>query len=101
MSGKRAAEALLELDTELAASVAELSQGYSFNKRDQVLQIVRECVLGTWTLTLAARAAGVAEEVVVSALLHKLRIGSTCICRGEAKLLFSDDAPATKEQDDE
>lgn len=88
MSGRRAAEALLELDTELAVRVAELPQAYDYGKREQALQIVRECVLGTWTLTLAARAAGVTEEVVVSALLYRLHIGSTVVCQGEARRLF-------------
>jgi hypothetical protein len=93
VSAARAARALLELDTELAARIA--SEGSTLNNnywghREVVLKIVRECVLGTWTLTLAARAAGMSEQQVVAALLYlePLRIGSTVVCQGEAQRLF-------------
>lgn len=39
----------------------------------------------------AAQSAGVSEEQVIAALLYiePLRLGSTCICRGEARILFA------------
>lgn len=92
MSAKRAALALLELDTELAAFASELVPGgYDPGKRDKVDAFVRENVMGTWTLTLAARAAGMTEEQVLGALLElsPLRCGTQGYGRAWAAQLFN------------
>lgn len=93
MSAARAAAALLAHDTALAVFAASLPCGYAGQKREIVIDHVRENVLNSWTLTLAAHAAGVTEEQVVAALFYAepLRFGSTLVCRGEARRLFSAD----------
>ena len=90
MSATNAAKALLELDTQIYEFANTLPMGYHSQKREIVTEFVREYLAGTWTLTLAARSAGVSEEQVVAALLYlePLRLGSTVVCRGEARLLF-------------
>lgn len=95
MSGVRAARALLALDASLAECVELLTarvRPSSLEWRPAVLALVRERVMGTWTLTLAAEAAGATEQQVVAALLYlePLRIGSNCVCRGEAEMLFAE-----------
>ncbi|MGF6440094.1 hypothetical protein [Paraburkholderia youngii] len=90
MSARQAAEALLELDAELSAFAAGLDGCRFTEKREVVKSFIRESVMNTWTLTLAARVAGVTEQQVVAALLHlePLRAGSTYICRTDAAELF-------------
>lgn len=90
MSAKSAAAALLKNDTELAAFAATLRPGWQAGKREAVNAYLRENVMNTWTLTLAADAAGCTEEQAIAALLYMepLRMGTTCVCRGEAALLF-------------
>jgi len=90
MSAKRAAQALIELDTELAAFSADLA-GWRSGKRQAVVEFIRANVMNTWTLTLAARSAGVTEVQVVAALLNlpPLKTGSTHICRSDAEELFA------------
>lgn len=92
MSAKRAAQALLELDTELAAFAADLKPGYDPAKRQQVLAYVHAHVMGTWTLTLAARAAGQTEQQVVGALmeLQPLRFGTQGHGHAYARALFTE-----------
>lgn len=92
MSAKRAANALLELDADLAAFAASLEPGGDApEKRGKVAAYVRECVMGTWTLTLAARTAGMSEEQVVGALLElePLRCGAKGSGRALASQLFN------------
>jgi hypothetical protein len=91
MSAVRAARALLWHDADLAAFAASIPAPHSPRHREIVTYYVRNYVMNTWTLTLAAEAAGETEEQVIAALLHlePLRIGTTCICRGEAKLMFA------------
>ena len=91
MSAKSAAAALLRHDVELAAFAAQFRPGWQQGKREAVEAYVQENVMNTWTLTLAAEAAGVTEEQVVAALLYlePLRTGSTCVCRGRAADLFA------------
>lgn len=90
MSAKRAAEALLETDVELAAFAASVEDRFP-GKREAVKEFIRDNVMSTWTLTLAAKAAGVEEPQVIAALLHleSLRTGSTHICRADAEELFA------------
>ena len=92
MSAKRAAAALLELDTDIAAFAAGLEPGYEPDKRLKVMAYVREHVMGTWTLTLAARSAGKTEQQVVGALmeLRPLRFGSQGHGHAVAQVLFSE-----------
>lgn len=90
MSGKRAAQALLDLDSDLANFADSLSDVSFFEKRNVVTAYIKNHVMNTWTLTLAARSAGVSERQVITALLHlpPLRFGSTCVCQGIAAELF-------------
>lgn len=92
MSAKQAALALLELDADLAAFAAELKPGsYDPAKGEKVQAYVREHVMGTWTLTLAAYASGSTEEQVVGALLElePLRLGTQGHGRAIARALFA------------
>lgn len=91
MSATQAAQALLEHDVEVYQFAQSLPQGYDPERRQKVLAFLEGYLMGTWTLTLAAASAGVTEEQVIAALLYRepLRIGSTVVCRGEARLLFS------------
>ena len=90
MSAKSAAAALLKNDADLAAFAAELKPGNWLGKREAVHAYLRANVMNTWTLALAADAAGRTEEQVVAALLYMepLRTGSTCVCKGEAAQMF-------------
>lgn len=90
MSAKSAAAALLKHDTELAAFASTLDPVWVANRCEVVRSYIRENVMNTWTLTLAADAAGCTEEQVVAALVYMepFRLGSTCVCRGEAAILF-------------
>lgn len=93
MSAKRTAQALLELDTGLADFAASLEgDAYDPNKGFKVLTYVHENVMGTWTLTLAARSAGKTEEQVVGALLclPPLCAWSQPLAHGMGRRLFSD-----------
>ena len=89
MSAKQAAEALLDLDAELAAFAGSLEVDQP-DKREVVKAFIRESVMNTWTLTLAARAAGATEQQVVASLLQlePLRTGTANICRADAAELF-------------
>lgn len=93
MSATKAAQALLKYDTELASFAADLAPHIdrSFGDRDTaVLQYIRHYVMNTWTLSMLSEAVGSSEEQIVAALLHlePLRTGTTCVCRGQAALLF-------------
>ena len=71
MSAKRAAAALLHLDVELAEFSATIEPGgYDPDKEVKVTAFVRENVMNTWSLALAAQSAGVTERQVVGALLE-------------------------------
>jgi hypothetical protein len=91
MSAKSAAQALLKNDTELAAFAAQFRNGWEQGKTRAVEEYIRDNVMNTWTLTLAAEAAGVTEQQVIAALLFldPLRTGSNCVCRGQAAGLFA------------
>jgi hypothetical protein len=90
MSATQAAQALLAHDVEVYQFAKSLGAGYDPQKREKVRSFLEGYLLGTWTLTLAAAAAGVTEEQVVAALLHQepLRFGTTVVCRDEARRLF-------------
>jgi len=91
MSAKRAATALLELDTNLASFASTLDAWrYDPMKQTKVTDFVRESVMGTWTLTLASRSSGFSEEQVVGALLElePLRCGTQGHGRALASQLF-------------
>lgn len=63
-SAKKAAQALLQYDTALAEQIAALPA----NGRDRAFWRLMVDVRGTWTLSLAAAAAGQTEESVMGAL---------------------------------
>ena len=89
-SGKCAAQALLELDTNLAQFAASIDRD-RWSRSAETVDFVQQNVMNTWTLTLAARCAGVSEQQVIAALLYSesLRIGSTSVCQGIAFKLFN------------
>jgi hypothetical protein len=91
MSAKAAAAALLRNDVDLASFARQWRAGWQQGKSEAVEQYIRQHVMNTWTLTLAAQSAGVTEEQVIAALLYinPLRTGSTCVCRGRAASMFS------------
>lgn len=92
MSAKRAAQALLELDTNIAAFAMQFEAGgFDSHKRDKVAHFIRTEVMGTWTLTLAAQAAGQTEKAVIGALmeLEPLRFGTKGHGRAMASKLFA------------
>lgn len=91
MSAKQAAKALLKNDVDLAAFVASLPQGPQYGwdgSNGRIFRYIRENVMNTWTLTLVADATGSSERQVIAAVLHEMRIGSTCVCQGYAKMMF-------------
>jgi hypothetical protein len=81
MSAKQAAAALVEFDTELKARVEEVNARGSYwwidaaNEAD-VKAIIKDTA-GTWTLSLAAAAAGVTEEAVLVAMYRNHLHGGT------------------------
>jgi hypothetical protein len=85
MSGKRAAAALLQFDSDLAAEIAALNaQDWPLLHEEAVAFARRAYAL--WTVSLVSAAAGVTEEVTVAALMYyHMRCGSTCVCQGIAK----------------
>ena len=49
-----------------------------------------EALRGTWTLSMAAAAAGVSEQQVVAAVLqHHTRCGTAVVCQRYAKAAFT------------
>jgi hypothetical protein len=88
MSAKKAAAALLECDVELYQFAESMKEEYSSERREKIVNFMSGYLLGTWTLTLAARAAGADEEQVVAAILYALAVGSTAVCRGEAARMY-------------
>lgn len=72
MSAKIAAAALVEFDADLRERVEEInSRGdywwININHQTDAAKIIKDTA-GTWTLSLAAAAAGVSERMVLSAL---------------------------------
>lgn len=92
MSAVNAAKALLECDTHIYEFAYRLSDDRSGDKKNLVIEFMRGYLAGTWTLTLAARAANVTEQQVIAALLRlePFRLGSARVCREEAALLFGE-----------
>ena len=90
MSAKRAANALIELDCELFEFSQKLKTHFSENRSELIINYVRQNVLGTWTLTLSAKSAGVSEQQIIAAIFYStvLKIGTSCVAQGEAKKLF-------------
>lgn len=90
MSATRAAAARLTLDADLAVRVAELdaahppgAPGAGIFRSAAAVEVARSAV-GTWTLSLAAQAAGQSEAGVVAAVLYKLGYGTATSCRDRA-----------------
>lgn len=70
MSAKTAADALMAFDTTLTEQVQKLYEGHQYHasvRDEDKAALIRE-VAGTWTLSLAASAAGVSEQQVLIAL---------------------------------
>lgn len=90
MSAKSAAASLLKNDITLAEFAAKLQSIREIERREYVINFLRENVMNTWTLTLVADAAGCTEEQVIAALLkmEPLRIGTACVCAMEARACF-------------
>ena len=89
MSAKKAAQAYLRHDCDFAVFVAALPEvRWGEDYRTEVCDYVRENVLHTWTLSLAAQSASATEEQVIAAILYELQIGSTCVCRGISANMF-------------
>lgn len=89
MSAKKAAASLIANDPFITAR-AMAFETMSFSERDSEGENLLKDVMGTWTLTLAADAAGVTEEQVIGAIAYQLRLGSTLVARGIAHRLFRD-----------
>jgi hypothetical protein len=90
MSARAAAVALLKNDPGLALFADRVPEKWEVGKTHEVMNYVRENVMNTWTLTLAAEAAGCSEEQAIAALLHlaPFNTGSVSVCRGYARELF-------------
>lgn len=85
MTGKRAAAALMQFDLDLAAEVATLDAQDCALSWDEAESFARHA-FGLWTLSLAAAAAGVTEEMTIAALMYNhLRVGTNLVCQGVAK----------------
>ena len=92
MSATSAAQALMQLDTEIAVFADVIGNvADRVDQREQILEFIKDRVMNTWTLTLAAQSAEVSEQQVIAAMLYlpEFRIGSVCVCRGQAALLFT------------
>lgn len=89
MSGKSAALALLNCDCELK-EFAEYAKSLNHSiKRETVIEYVRNNVIGTWTLTLAAMSAKATEEQVISQLLYEIGgVGSIYVCQCQSIVLM-------------
>lgn len=74
MSAKTAADALMTYDATLAEQVRNLFEGrhHSAVRSEEKAQLLRE-VAGTWSLSLAAAAGGVAEDQVLISL-HRFHL---------------------------
>lgn len=74
MSAKSAANALMTYDATLAEQVRNLFEGrdHSAVRSEEKAQLIRE-IAGTWTLSLAAAAGGVAEDQVLISL-HRFHL---------------------------
>jgi hypothetical protein len=91
MSAKQAAQALIEHDPHVSAKAREIQDmgPYHPDRRETVTNLLRE-IMGTWTLTLAAKAANTSEQSVIAALAcyEPLRIGTAVVARGIASELY-------------
>lgn len=87
MSAKSAAAALIEFDVDAAALLPAAGEYLDWDGAIALGKALR----GTWTLSLAAAAAGVSEQQVVAAVLqHHTRCGTSLVCQGHAKNAFKD-----------
>jgi hypothetical protein len=81
MSAKRAADALVEFDADLKARVEEINSRGDYWWIDAANGADAEAIIkdtaGTWTLSLAAAAAGVTEESALVALYRNYLHGGT------------------------
>lgn len=86
MSAKSAAAALIEFDVDAAALLPPADEFLNHEGAVALGKILR----GTWTLSVAAAAAGVTEQQVVAAVLqHHTRCGTALVCQGYAKNAFA------------
>lgn len=81
MSAKRAGDALVEFDTDLKSRVEEINSRGNYwwidaANRADANAIIKDTA-GTWTLSLAAAAAGVTEEAALVALYRNYLHGGT------------------------
>lgn len=85
MSAKAAADALVAYDATLGKQIADLYDGHKHHStvpKSDKAQLVRD-VAGTWTLSLAASAAGVSEQQALVALArHHLHCGTPLAAEG-------------------
>jgi hypothetical protein len=85
MSAKSAAAALIQFDVDAAALLPSSDEMLD----DEGAIALGKALRGTWTLSLAAAAAGVSEQQVVAAILqHHTRCGTSLVCQGYAKSAF-------------
>lgn len=85
MSGRRAAKALMDFDIQIYQAVKPNQETQRMTTSEAV-EFLKKNVVGTYTLSLVAAAAGVSEEVVIAALVHDyMLVGTTVVCQGIAK----------------
>lgn len=85
MSAKSAAAALIEFDVDAAALMPSSDE---LLDRDGAIALGK-ALRGTWTLALAASAAGVTEQQVIAAVLqHHTHCGTFLVCQSYAKTVF-------------
>jgi hypothetical protein len=85
MSARRAAAALIEFDVSAAALLPPTGERLD----EEGAIVLGRALRGTWTLSLAAAAAGVTEQQVVAAVLqHHTSCGTSLVCQGYAKTAF-------------
>ena len=94
MSGKAAAAALAEYDVELKARIEEIHSRGDYwwidpQHSKDAEQIIKDTA-GTWTLSLAAGAAGVSEEIVLTALYRfHLKGGTQVAAAGRVRSILN------------
>ena len=91
MSAKKAAEALMQYDSDLRERVERLFEGrlHSLVPRNEKEEVIREAA-GTWTLSLAAHAAGVTEtQVLVALARYHLHVGTPMVAEGAVESALS------------
>ncbi|MBP6776235.1 MAG: hypothetical protein KA151_03170 [Piscinibacter sp.] len=89
MSARRAAVALMNHDADIAEKIAEyFADRRPYFAKSETGEAIVASAAGTWTLTLAADAAGVTERQVLAAIAQQLHLGTSCVCRGIAERIF-------------